>query len=94
MRRIFPFKLQNPSWSPDGQWIAFVLPLGDERHICKMRFTGETFDTTTLVQLTTEGRNFYPSWSPDGKHFAFSAGAFDRGGGIYPLELWIYENAP
>lgn len=38
MRRIFPYKLQNPVWSPDGEWIAFVLPLGYEGHICKMRF--------------------------------------------------------
>ena len=73
MRRIFTYKLQNPVWSPDGEWIAFVLPLGDERHICKMRFTGETFDTTTIVQLTTEGRNFFPSWSPDGQWIAFDS---------------------
>ncbi len=73
MRRIFPYKLLHPVWSPDGEWIAFVLPLGDERHICKMRFTGETFDTTTLVQLTTEGRNFFPSWSPDGQWIAYDS---------------------
>ena len=73
MRRIFPYKLLNPVWSPDGEWIAFVLPLGDERHICKMRFTGETFDTTTLVQLTAEGRNFLPSWSPDGQWIAYDS---------------------
>lgn len=71
MRRIFPYKLLNPVWSPDGEWIAFVMPLGDERHICKMRFTGETFDTTTLVQLTTEGRNFFPDWSSDGRWIAY-----------------------
>jgi hypothetical protein len=32
-----------------------------------MRFTGTTFDTTTLIQLTTEGRNFFPTWDPDGQ---------------------------
>ncbi|MFZ2864490.1 MAG: hypothetical protein WA440_07045 [Ignavibacteriaceae bacterium] len=73
MRRIFPYKLLNPVWSPDGEWIAFVLPLGDEKHICKMRFTGETFDTTTILHLTTEGRNFVPSWSPDGQWITFDS---------------------
>ncbi|MDD5609445.1 MAG: hypothetical protein PHY57_13085, partial [Ignavibacterium sp.] len=73
MRRIFPYKLLNPVWSPDGEWIAFVVPLGDERHIFKMKFNGETFDTTTIMQLTIEGRNFLPSWSPDGQWIAYDS---------------------
>jgi len=63
MRRILPYPLQTPAWSPDGQWVAFVFGT----QIYKMRFTGTSFDTTTIVQLTTEGRNFFPAWSPDGK---------------------------
>jgi TolB protein len=73
MRRIFPYTLQNPAWSPDGEWIAFSAPSGSEHHIFKMKFTGETFDTTTLVQLTSEGRNFFPTWSPDGEWIAFDS---------------------
>ncbi len=73
MHRIFSHKLQSPVWAPDGEWIAFVEPVGDERHIFKMRFDGSTFDTTTIVQLTTEGRNFVPSWSPDGQWIAFDS---------------------
>lgn len=72
MRRIFPYKLLNPAWSPDGQWIAFSLPIAGEAHIFKMRFTGTTFDTTTVMQLTSEGRNFFPAWSPDGRWLAYS----------------------
>jgi Tol biopolymer transport system component len=73
MRRIFPYKLLSPAWSPDGLWIAFGLPIGDEVHIFKMRFSGATFDTTTVVQLTTEGRNFFSTWSPDGLWLAYDS---------------------
>ena len=38
-----------------------------------MRFTGETFDTTTILHLTTEGRNFVPSWSLDGQWITFDS---------------------
>ncbi len=69
MRRILPYTLQDPAWSPDGQWIAFVA----NAQIYKMKFTGTTFDTLSIVQLTTEGRNFFPAWSPDGKWIAFDS---------------------
>lgn len=69
MRRIFPTQLQEPAWSPDGQWIAFVAGA----QIYKMQFNGTTFDSTTLVQLTTEGRNFFPSWSPDGQCIVYDS---------------------
>ncbi len=70
-RMIFPYYLLHPAWSPDGQWIAFVAP---NLQIYKMRFTGTAFDTTTLTQLTFEGRNFYPAWSPDGQWIAYVRG--------------------
>ena len=66
LQRLLPYALANPEWSPDGQWIAFGAV-----QIFKMRFTGTSFDTTTLLQLTTEGRNFYPDWSPDGLWIAY-----------------------
>ncbi len=71
MRRILPFKLYSLAWSPDGQWIAFFY----DYQIFKMSFSLNTFtfDTASIVQLTTEGRNFFPSWSPDGEWIAFDS---------------------
>ncbi|MDP1677344.1 MAG: DPP IV N-terminal domain-containing protein [Bacteroidota bacterium] len=68
MHRIFPHTLQNPVWSPDGEWIAYV----SGAQIFKMKFTGTTFDTATIVQLTNGGRNFFPAWSPDGEWIAYN----------------------
>lgn len=64
----------------------------------------ELFNSVTLHSIDLKVRTHssrmrfilseHPSWSPNGEHFAFSAGAFDGEGGIYHLELWIYENVP
>jgi len=67
MRRILSYPLETPVWSPDGEWIAFVYGA----QIFKMRFREDTFDTTTLTQLTFEGRNFFPAWSPDGRWIVY-----------------------
>jgi TolB protein len=85
MQRIFPYTLQTPAWSPDGQWIAFAA--GNQ--IYKMKFTGTTFDTTTLVQLTTEGNNYFPAWSPDGQWIAYDRSLADASG---PAGTWIMRN--
>jgi len=82
-RRIFPYQLELPVWSPDGEWLAFVY--GDQ--IYKMKFNGTSFDETTLTQLTFEGRNYLPSWSPDGQRIAFDSNRQSEGFRIWIMNL-------
>jgi TolB protein len=60
----------NPSWHPDGQFLAFAWTRG---------FMAGAFNIFYLdvarreyKQLTHgEGKNENPSWAPDGKHLVF-----------------------
>ena len=59
-----------PSWSPDGQRIAYVCQLGEEdEQICLMNADG-----TDQVPLT-DGFRFArdPVWTPDGSRILFTA---------------------
>jgi Tol biopolymer transport system component len=70
MRRLTNFELANPSWSPDGKWIAFQYG----KQIYKMPFYGAGFDTTKITQLTNvPGSHFYPTWSNTGDTIYFDS---------------------
>lgn len=75
----------QPTWSPDGQWIAFTAPEG----IGMVRPDGS--DRRTLVALP-DARE--PAWSPDGRWLVFSAPApggtllfLSNGDGSHPRQL-------
>ena len=58
----------DPTWSPDGNRIAFVSTRdGGNDHIYVMDFDGRN-----LVKLTEELANRDPTWSPDGAKIAFT----------------------
>ncbi|MBK7598304.1 MAG: PD40 domain-containing protein [Acidobacteria bacterium] len=54
----------HPTWSPDGQWIAFVTWSSQGGHVWKVRS-----DSSAIPQQLTRVPAFYrdPVWSPDGK---------------------------
>jgi TolB protein len=62
----------NPSWSPDGQHIAFAWTRGFEPGNYNIFIMDVA--TREVVQLTHgAGRNENPVWAPDGVHLVFSS---------------------
>ena len=58
-----------PSWSPDGQRIAFYSYRDENWEIYVMNADG-----SGQTRLTDNpARDIRPSWSPDGRHIAFSS---------------------
>jgi TolB protein len=66
----------DPSWSPDGKWLAFVSDRSGRPMVYKMEASG-----ANVQRLTYAGYyNATPSWSPSGNKLAFAgwdAGKFD-----------------
>jgi Tol biopolymer transport system component len=54
----------EPTWSPDGRWIAYVTWSAEGGHIYKVRADGRG-DARRLTEL--DGIYQQPAWSPDGR---------------------------
>lgn len=72
----------NPAWSPNGRKLALERR-GQIFTVEVMSLQPARIDSSSLRQLTTEGRNFFPAWSPDGEWIAYDNTVC--GGGTDPV---------
>jgi TolB protein len=77
------FPLMSPSWSADGQWLAYVSFEGRRSSVYVQRVrTGERSRVSARA-----GINGAPSFSPDGKKLALTLGGTNGNADIFVLDL-------
>jgi TolB protein len=85
-----PFKMSNPTWSPDGRQIAFMMDIETDPQ------KWQQYDVFVMNADGSRQRNLtehpaldgLPSWSPDGKYIAFISGrAAHATSEIFVMEL-------
>lgn len=64
---------RNPSWSPDGRWLAFSREKGRDMQVYKVRRDGTGLDRLTNISENAKT----PAWSPDGRRILYVAENYD-----------------
>ena len=80
------FRAADPSWSPDGEWIAYTAFASGNQVLTKIRVDDESMSGETKVALTPwdDGTEIeMVDWSPDGTQLVF--GAYRH----HMQDLWI-----
>jgi TolB protein len=78
-----PLPIMSPSWSPDGEWLAYV---SFERRVSAIFVQHRRSGKKTMVSARA-GINAAPSYSPDGKKLALTLSGSNGNLDIYLLEL-------
>ena len=78
--------VRNPDFSPDGRWLVFNV--GAQIFKVRLREDMSGVDSSTLRQLTFEGRNYFPAWSPDGNLIAFDSNREGNGYDIWLMDIY------
>lgn len=71
--------IEDPRFSPDGRWVAFVrVQIDREKNVYLRNIWVASTDGSRLYPLTTSGKDTQPRWSPDGKFIAFASARGDK----------------
>ena len=75
--------LQQPSWSPDGKSLMFIVPLTEGGGNVDIR-TKAADGTGPEKPLLHDNNYHYPAWSPDGKYLTYLWGDGEK-----QVSLWV-----
>ena len=64
-------QVEDPRWSPDGQWIAYTQVKGGSRAIFLARYPIRSPEND-VIRLTNGPTDFRPAWSPDGQWLLYT----------------------
>jgi hypothetical protein len=79
-----PVSLWSAQWSPDGRWIALIMPRESHTDLFVVHPDGSGLRDAN--EGASDSFSFGPRWSPDGSKILFVGG---HGGYLSDTDLWI-----